>query len=247
MDRFEKVEFSPDGNFIKGGPFLPERGWFYLSNRFGPRLPIDTPVGRTGDFHFGLDINNDAVPQGTSDWSPIEGTPLVAMADGVVDIATFDGVYGAGNWVRLVCDGEPFYSVEYYHMKDPCLVRAGTRVEKGRVLGYVGTTGASTGPHLHIGVKNANGYTDPYNFLMLAQQPVVPVAAPQVGNTVEYLNIKQSTELQYVMNGKTLVLPVGIEETTEPYRLFTLTQAGIPEDIPAGTKVRRYTMLVVEK
>lgn len=83
------------------------------------------------------------------DFGAATGTPIQAAGDGVVELAGWNGAYG--KYVRIRHNGT--FSTAYGHMstfgRD---VAAGRRVRQGEVIGYVGTTGRSTGPHLHYEV-----------------------------------------------------------------------------------------------
>lgn len=83
------------------------------------------------------------------DFGAATGTPIQAAGDGVVDMAGWNGAYG--KYVRIKHNGT--FSTAYAHMstfgRD---IAAGRRVRQGEVIGYVGTTGRSTGPHLHYEV-----------------------------------------------------------------------------------------------
>lgn len=80
------------------------------------------------------------------DFAAGTGTPIVAAGDGVVVEARRWGGYG--NWVRIRHQGG--WETGYAHMsRFGKGIRAGTRVSQGQVIGYVGSTGRSTGPHLH--------------------------------------------------------------------------------------------------
>ncbi len=84
-----------------------------------------------------------------ADFGAPRGTPIMAAGDGVVEMAARKGAYG--NYVRIRHTGE--YKTAYAHMKGYAKgVRKGKRVRQGQVIGYVGTTGRSTGPHLHYEV-----------------------------------------------------------------------------------------------
>jgi murein DD-endopeptidase MepM/ murein hydrolase activator NlpD len=78
------------------------------------------------------------------DWAAPHGTPIRASMDGTVALAGRNGGYG--NFVKLAHAGG--LASGYGHMSR-IAVRPGTRVTKGQVIGYVGSTGMSTGPHLH--------------------------------------------------------------------------------------------------
>jgi murein DD-endopeptidase MepM/ murein hydrolase activator NlpD len=78
------------------------------------------------------------------DFGAASGSPIMAAASGVVGFAARHG--GHGNYVRLVHNKE--LSTGYAHMSR-FAVKPGQRVSQGQVIGYVGSTGISTGPHLH--------------------------------------------------------------------------------------------------
>lgn len=109
------------------GMMMPAAG--RLSSSFGYRTH---PVLGFRRLHKGMDI---AAPT---------GTPIRAATDGTVAFAGRNGGYG--NYVRLSHSGG--LQTAYGHMSR-IAVRAGTRVSRGQVIGYVGSTGMSTGPHLH--------------------------------------------------------------------------------------------------
>ena len=98
------------------------------------------------------------------------GTPIVAAARGTVDKVSFeDGGYG--NYVKLKhMDGAIPYYTYYAHLMQAS-VNAGQSVEAGVVIGFSNNTGASTGPHLHFGLRLASqsdpfkGYVDPLPYI----------------------------------------------------------------------------------
>jgi murein DD-endopeptidase MepM/ murein hydrolase activator NlpD len=112
----------------------PIHGW--LSAGFGMR---PDPFTGQRDFHPGLDISAD------------KGTPILATADGVVDLAAPSGDYG-----NLVVVNHGYGLVTRYGHLSKFAVWTGKRVQRGEVLGYVGATGRATGPHLHYEIF-ANG------------------------------------------------------------------------------------------
>ncbi len=89
------------------------------------------PVQRRWKAHLGTDF---AAPH---------GTPIVATANGVVVEATYSG--GNGNYVKVQHDN--VYTTQYLHMSRRA-VKRGQRVSQGQVIGYVGSTGLATGPHV---------------------------------------------------------------------------------------------------
>ncbi|TNE40830.1 MAG: M23 family peptidase [Alphaproteobacteria bacterium] len=83
------------------------------------------------------------------DFGARRGTPIMAAGNGIVERASRFGSYG--NYVRIRHNSE--YKTAYAHMKKFAKgIHAGSRVKQGQIIGYVGTTGRSTGPHLHYEV-----------------------------------------------------------------------------------------------
>lgn len=97
------------------------------------------------------------------DFAAPEGTPIRATADGVID---FSGVQNGYGNVVIVKHG-PVYSTLYAHMSRITTgMRAGTRVMQGEVIGYVGSTGWSSGPHLHYEFRVNNDARDPSTIVL---------------------------------------------------------------------------------
>jgi len=86
------------------------------------------------------------------------GTPIQAAGDGVVEQAGWNGAYG--NYIRVKHGNG--YSTAYAHLSR-LGVKAGQRVRQGQILGAVGTTGRSTGPHLHYEVVQQGRQVNPMN------------------------------------------------------------------------------------
>jgi murein DD-endopeptidase MepM/ murein hydrolase activator NlpD len=92
------------------------------------------------------------------DFAAPVGTPIRAVGDGVIDFAGTQGGYGN---VVVVQHGS-VYSTAYAHLSRMAPgMRRGSRVSQGEVIGYVGTTGWSTGPHLHYEFRVNNDARDP--------------------------------------------------------------------------------------
>jgi murein DD-endopeptidase MepM/ murein hydrolase activator NlpD len=92
------------------------------------------------------------------DFAARPGTPIRAAGDGVIVRANWFGTYG--NYVRIKHGNS--YDTAYAHMaRFAPGVRSGARVAQGQVIGYVGTTGNSTGPHLHYEVLHFNDQVNP--------------------------------------------------------------------------------------
>ena len=105
-----------------------------ISSPFGKRYH---PILRETRIHWGVDY---AAPY---------GTPILAGGDGVIQVAKYNGAYG--NYIKIRHNSE--FSTAYGHMKGFAKgMRSGVRVKQGQVIGYVGSTGRSTGPHVHYEV-----------------------------------------------------------------------------------------------
>ena len=122
-----------DTALYKSGFIRPIKGG-RISSVFGSQRILN---GIPKDRHNGLDI---AVPR---------GTPVYAMTDGIVRLAA-DNFYYPGNYILL--DHGQGLNSQYLHLSK-MIVKTGDRVKKGDKIGEVGTTGRSTGPHLHWGVQ----------------------------------------------------------------------------------------------
>lgn len=118
----------------------------YISSPFGGRPNPFSGYGR--DWHPGIDIAVDY------------GTPVYASAAGYVEQSGWYGGYG--KYVRLSHDFG--YETAYGHMSR-LAVEAGSFVKKGEVIGYVGSTGYSTGPHLHFEVMKYGEQVNPSSLM----------------------------------------------------------------------------------
>ena len=105
------------------------------------------------------------------DYGAPVGTPIWTVADGVVIDARFSK--GAGNMV--VIQHVNGLRTEYFHMsKFAEGVRAGSRVTQKQIIGYVGSTGMSTGPHLHFGLLRGGHHIDPGTNQTETSKPMPP-------------------------------------------------------------------------
>lgn len=128
-----------------GGWVTPVNG-YRLTSGFGMR---EHPIYHDWRMHNGVDM---ACP---------EGTPIYAARSGKVTVADFQE-YGAGNYVSIN-HGDGFASI-YMHMTH-YIVAPGQYVEAGQVIGYVGSTGASKGNHLHFGISYNGKYINPMEYV----------------------------------------------------------------------------------
>ena len=119
---------------------------YTITSPFGMRVH---PVYKYQLMHNGIDL---ACPT---------GTPIYATRAGTVTRAAYQAG-GAGYYVSLD-HGDGFGSI-YMHMTN-YVVSAGQKVTAGQLIGYVGSTGVSTGPHLHFGVSYAGSYVNPMAYI----------------------------------------------------------------------------------
>jgi murein DD-endopeptidase MepM/ murein hydrolase activator NlpD len=143
----EQAVFAGGGSGRFGWPELFRR----ISQGFGCttlRLAPASTGCPTGHFHTGMDI---AGP---------DQTDVFAADIGVVRV--FHGATGYGNYA-IITHGNG-YATLYGHLRD-LVVKDGDLVQRGDLIAHEGTTGNSTGPHLHFEVRKDGGYLDPCPFL----------------------------------------------------------------------------------
>lgn len=147
--------FAPDGSSLRRMFLKSPVRYKYISSRF-QRHRLHPILGYRRP-HLGVDY---AAPM---------GTPVRAVGDGVVLVAGRYG--GAGNMIRLRHNS--IYQTAYKHMRGFAKgIHVGVHVHQGQVIGYVGTTGLSTGPHLHFEFWDHGRYVDPLGRKFPTADPV---------------------------------------------------------------------------
>ena len=106
------------------------------------------PIYGYRKFHYGVDL---AAPS---------GTPIVATRAGVVEKTSYDS--SSGYYVKI--DHQDGFASKYLHMTH-YIVKPGQSVSAGQVIGYVGSTGASTGPHLHFAIMYKGSHVNPAAYI----------------------------------------------------------------------------------
>jgi murein DD-endopeptidase MepM/ murein hydrolase activator NlpD len=161
------VEFRHEGRAIRAFRFTPTGGKpgyydeegrsvrrFFLRSplKFEPRITSGFslkrmhPILHTTRAHRGVDYGAPT------------GAPVVAVANGTVVSATYDNANGRMVRLRHASGYESYY----LHLSRFAQgLRAGARVEQGQTIGFVGSTGLATGPHLHYGLKRGGVYVNP--------------------------------------------------------------------------------------
>ena len=157
-------EYSQSSNIIidisSSGYAWPSPGYTTINSYFGYRY---SPTAGASSYHSGLDIG-----------AP-EGAQLIATTSGEI---TFTGFLGGGGYTITLTSGNIKFT--YCHVSPYYIVKKGDYVTRGQVIGYVGpkyvygvkgnqysdengrpTNGATTGPHLHFGVRVNGDYVDP--------------------------------------------------------------------------------------
>lgn len=149
LQKTEKLELSKfletQKSVLGSTPSIwPTRGW--VSSTFGRRV---SPFTNEREFHSGLDISSRT------------HSPIVAPADGVVAETGTD--YGYGRIIHL--NHGYGLKTKYAHL-DKILVKVGQRVKRGQQIATVGSTGRTTGPHLHYEVHLNGVPVDPLRYIL---------------------------------------------------------------------------------
>lgn len=140
--------YTPDGKSTKKSIMRTPIDGARMSSGFGMRRH---PVLGYNKMHKGVDF---AAPR---------GTPIYAAGDGVIEYAGRKGAYG--NYVAIRHNGQ--IKTAYAHMhKFAKGISSGQKVSQGDVIGYVGSTGRSTGPHLHFEILRNNVQVNPSSISM---------------------------------------------------------------------------------
>jgi murein DD-endopeptidase MepM/ murein hydrolase activator NlpD len=135
-DKRDRLDHTPS--------IMPTRGYF--SRGFGHK---DDPFTGFKQFHSGIDIANK------------RGTPVFATADGKVVSVRVNGGLG-----KMIAINHGYgYKTRYAHL-DKYNIKVGQKVRRGDIIGYMGNTGYSTGPHLHYEVLRNGKSANPYKYIL---------------------------------------------------------------------------------
>ncbi|WP_411824285.1 M23 family metallopeptidase [Leptospira sp. 'Mane'] len=156
----ETLEFIKECSKAKEMAFAKESVLQFTDNF---KLPLDR-IHITSKFYVRRDYKNKkGKPHGGVDFRGKQGTPIQAIQDGTVVLAR--PMYYEGNFTILDHGNKIF---TFYMHQSEMLVKVGDKVKKGQTIGKVGSTGMSTGPHLHLGAKIANTLIDPLSLISIA-------------------------------------------------------------------------------
>lgn len=143
-----KADSPLTGSGLDAGDVAGEGQW----QKPTPGAPVTSPFGYRIHPTLGYRKMHDGVDFGANC-----GTPVYAAESGTVEIA---GYKSSGSGIAVVLDHGNGAQTEYYHLSSVS-VSAGDTVEKGQQVGKVGSTGRSTGCHLHFGLKKGESHVDP--------------------------------------------------------------------------------------
>ena len=163
--------FDPNGE--TGKRFLnrrPLEGGGTLRSRFGYRIH---PIFKTRKLHTGVDL------------AARSGTPIYAAGDGVIEYYKWASGYGNKVEIRHV-NG---YETGYGHMSRYVDgLGVGDRVRQGQLIGYVGSTGQSTGPHLHFEIKINGNLVDPLSVKLPKDNVLAAQYRDEFNQTIAQIN-----------------------------------------------------------
>ena len=145
----QQQQQKPDSTVTAGIKWLRPCTYRYLSSPYGYRIH---PITGEYKFHSGVDL---AGPQGTN---------IVATRDGTVTTVKSGG-YNGGNGSYVVINHGDGFSTSYLHLLENIPVSVGQKVKAGQVIGYMGSTGASTGPHLHFTIYYNGSTVNPADYI----------------------------------------------------------------------------------
>ncbi len=128
---------NSQANMTSGNWYWPLPGRYKISSLFGGRID---PINGRPDNHTGTDIPAPG------------GTPIYAAQNGVVTTVNADRYASSYGYYCIINHGNG-YATLYAHQNQVPIVKEGQTVQKGQVIGYVGTTGRSTGNHLHFELR----------------------------------------------------------------------------------------------
>lgn len=145
-DSYDDDSGSSGGGYDTSGEgWICPVPWYVLTSPFGYRIH---PIYGDWRFHSGVDL------------ACSEGTPIYAARSGQVTAASYNGSMG---YYVQINHGDGYASI-YMHMTH-YIVSAGEYVSQGEVIGYVGSTGDSTGDHLHFGISYYGEYVNPMEYI----------------------------------------------------------------------------------
>ena len=165
FDDLEYARITINNNVLEYFKFLTDDGFIDYFNREGKNVKksiLKTPLdGAKLSSNFGMrkhPISGFNKMHKGIDFAAPKGTPVYAGGNGVVEFAGINGGYG--KYIRIRHNNE--YKTAYAHLNGfKKGISKGVRVNQGEIIGYVGSTGKSTGPHLHYEIIYQNKQINP--------------------------------------------------------------------------------------
>ncbi len=141
------------------------RDGFAIGNYYEVQWPLPASTPISSGYGYRSCTGCSAFHEGI-DFTPGDGYPIEVIANGTVVESSYSGSLGQHVIVAHLIDGEMVLST-YAHMQSGSnTVVEGDTVTRGEVLGLVGSTGQSTGPHLHFAIQIGSGLIDPYPWMI---------------------------------------------------------------------------------
>ncbi|MFN2425396.1 MAG: peptidoglycan DD-metalloendopeptidase family protein [Candidatus Binatia bacterium] len=175
----EGIWFQEPGE--KTGSFYTSKG--HVLGRYYLRFPVSFTRISSGFTHARLHpVLNRTRPHYGVDFAAPTGTPVRAVGDGKVEMAAWHG--GNGRYVQIRHDD--VFESGYGHLSRIASgLRPGSSVRKGDVIGYVGSTGLATGPHLHFVMYKNDKYIDPLSAAAPRSRSLSGASAAKFGDEVK--------------------------------------------------------------
>lgn len=142
-----QAQYNKGGATLGQIVFWPLPGHFTITDPYGPRV---NPITHKTETHTGVDL------------AATTGTPIYAAGDGIVLIAGYSAPWGAYGNMVLIDHGNG--TVSLYGHQSKVAVSQGDKVKAGQLIGYVGSTGWSTGPHLHFEIRVNDQSVNPLRY-----------------------------------------------------------------------------------
>ncbi len=196
FDQNGKIEYwEADGGSLKKQMLKAPLKYSRISSKFSyARLH---PIYKVYRPHLGVDY---AAPT---------GTPVHSVADGVITFKAYSG--GGGNTIKIKHPGN--IQTGYLHLSRYAAgIAVGTHVSQGQLIGYVGSTGASTGPHLDYRVWKGGEAIDP---LKIPQEPTEPISEANKAE-FEYVKSRIVAELNGDVDPKDMIMRLDTTYVVQP-------------------------------
>ncbi|MFH1542589.1 MAG: M23 family metallopeptidase [bacterium] len=160
---FQTVYFEPKNN---------EAGYYGLDGKPTEKMFLKSPLKFTGRITSYFGGRRDPITSRHSNHSGVDfasyyGAPIVATSSGIVSFAGWKGYYG-----RLITVKHSNGYTTYYGHCSKSLVRPGQSVAQGQIIAKVGSTGRSTGPHVHYEIRQQGGAFNPLRFNQPQRKPL---------------------------------------------------------------------------